>query len=131
MKNLFFMLFVIVALCACTSTHEMSHGVQQQDTLVVDSVMTLSGNLIIGHEVRSFAPDGDSLVYWIIDRSGTLKALYDSAVGIDASPYTPVRAELRVIDKGKSNEGFAADYDGVYEVVEIVEIENVEKGIRS
>lgn len=99
MKNLFFMLFVIVALCACTNTHEKSQGVQQQDTLVVDSVMTLSGNLIIGHEVRSFAPDGDSLVYWIIDRSGTLKALYDSAVGIDASPYTPVRAELRVIDK--------------------------------
>ena len=31
----------------------------------------------------------------------------------------PVHAELEVRDMGKSQEGFAAEYDGVYEVVKI------------
>lgn len=38
----------------------------------------------------------------------------------DQKPYTPIFAEIEFIDKGKSDEGFAADYDGVYEVLKVV-----------
>lgn len=120
MKKLFFMLVALVVLGGCMNSSKKKSAGEQEAMRADDSVMTVSGQLVIGHEVRSFMPDGDTLVYWLIDRSGTLKALYDSAVGIDAEPYTPVRAELKIIDKGLSDEGFSADYDGVYEVVEII-----------
>lgn len=35
---------------------------------------------------------------------------------------TPVYVELEVIDMGKSDEGFAADYAGVYHVMKINKI---------
>ena len=39
-----------------------------------------------------------------------------------SKPYTAVKASLRVVDAGKSAEGFAAEYDGVYRVEEIIDI---------
>lgn len=43
-------------------------------------------------------------------------------IGNNSEPYTPVYAELKVIDTGKSNEGFAAEYAGVYHVKEVLNI---------
>lgn len=37
---------------------------------------------------------------------------------------TPVYVELDVIDMGKTDEGFAADYEGVYSVTKIKKITN-------
>ena len=70
---------------------------------------TVNGRLIIGHEVRSFIADGDTAEYWIIDETDSLKPLYEKAVGEKAKPYTAVKASLRVVDAGKSAEGFAAE----------------------
>lgn len=83
---------------------------------------TVTGRLIIGHEVRSFIAEGDSTEYWIIDKTDSLKPLYEQTVGENAKPYTAVKASLRVIDTGKSTEGFAAEYDGVYQVEEVIDI---------
>ena len=83
---------------------------------------TVNGRLIIGHEVRSFIADGDTAEYWIIDETDSLKPLYEKAVGEKAKPYTAVKASLRVVDAGKSAEGFAAEYDGVYRVKEVIDI---------
>lgn len=130
MKNLFFMLIVLV-IGGCMNSSKKKSMEEQEAMRVADSVMTVSGQLVIGHEVRSFMPDGDTLIYWLIDRSGTLKAMYDSAVGIDASPYTPVKAELKIIDRGPSDDGFSADYDGVYEVIEIVGMEKMVEEVQS
>ena len=59
-----------------------------------------------------------------IDRhKADLQALYDSVVGRGAKPYTPVKATLKVVDAGSSDDGFAADYASVYRVKEIVSIE--------
>lgn len=78
--------------------------------------------MVIGHEVRSFIAKGDTTSYWIIDDSGTLKEEYEKTIGNNSEPYTPVYAELKVIDTGKSNEGFAAEYTGVYHVKEVLNI---------
>lgn len=82
----------------------------------------VEGLLVIGHEVRSFIADGDTAEYWIIDETDSLKPLYEKAVGEKAKPYTAVKASLRVVDAGKSAEGFAAEYDGVYRVKEVIDI---------
>ena len=63
-----------------------------------------------------------TFIYWIIDETDSLKPLYEKAVGEKAKPYTAVKASLRVVDAGKSAEGFAAEYDGVYRVKEVIDI---------
>lgn len=37
-----------------------------------DSVVTVRGRLTIAHEVRSFTAEGDSVEYWVVDKSGDL-----------------------------------------------------------
>ena len=60
------------------------------------------------------------------DSTGTLEASYQKTVGDGAEPYTPVYVELKVRDQGKATDGFALDYDGVYQIEEIVAIKPME-----
>ncbi|MCU6768391.1 lipocalin family protein [Barnesiella propionica] len=83
----------------------------------------VNGELIIGHEVRSFMQKGDSIDYWIVDETGELTQKYDE-VTKGTKNGTPVYAELKVINMGKSNDGFAAEYAGVYKVVTVLNVEN-------
>ena len=76
----------------------------------------------MGHEAYSFTPEGDTLSYWVVDRSGELKKRYEAALPAGSQPYTPVSAELKVKMMGPSSEGFAADYDGVVEVLQIIRV---------
>lgn len=91
-----------------------------------DSVQRVTGQLIIGHEVRSFTADNDTVEYWVVDRSGRLAEAYDSLTG-GVKNGTPVHAELRVIDRGTTDEGFAAEYAGVYQVVEVIGLQPLQK----
>ncbi len=83
----------------------------------------VKGRLIIGHEVRSFTAEGDSCSYWIIDQTEELMQKYDE-ITKGTKNGTPVYVELDVIDMGKTDEGFAADYEGVYSVTKIKKITN-------
>lgn len=83
-----------------------------------DELCTMSGTLRIGHEVRSFMPDGSDKEFWIVDRTGTLVEMYDQLTqGVKNGEA--VSAELRLEYNGKWDDGFAADYDGVYLVREV------------
>ena len=81
-------------------------------------LLSVKGELVIGHEVRSFTSEGDSCNYWIVDETGELIQRYDNITKGVKNGKT-VHAELEVIDLGKSGEGFAADYAGVYQVIKI------------
>lgn len=83
----------------------------------------VKGQLIIGHEVRSFTAEGDSCSYWIIDQTKELIQKYDE-ITKGSKNGTPVYVELDVIDMGKTDEGFAADYERVYSVTKIKKITN-------
>lgn len=48
--------------------------------------------------------------------------MYEAALPAEAKPYTPVPAELKVNVRGFSSEGFAAEYPGVLEVMEILKV---------
>ena len=86
-----------------------------RETFRIDSAVTLRGRVVVAHEVRSFTPAGDSTEYWLIDPSGDLEREYARASGGSTSG-APVDAELTLRYKGTSDEGFAAEYEGVFEV---------------
>lgn len=92
------------------------------DTYPVDSLITLRGRLVVAHEVRAFTPEGDTTEYWVVDPSGALEHQYDRVSGGSTSGM-PLRAELELRYKGPSDEGFAAEYAGVFEVVGIRSME--------
>lgn len=92
-------------------------GIQLEES-VVKEMLTVKGRLVIGHEVRSFVAEGDSADHWIVDKAGELTRRYDELTG-GVKNGTPVYVELEVLDLGPSDEGFAASYDGVYQVVTV------------
>ena len=87
-----------------------------------DSLLTLRGRVVVAHEVRSFIPAGDSTEYWLVDPSGALERQYDRVSG-GATDGRPVDAQMELRYKGPSDEGFAAEYAGVFEVVRILSME--------
>ncbi len=87
-----------------------------------EELRVVKGTLVWGHEARSFKAEGDSLEYWVDDHTGVLEKDYQATVGAGAQPYTPVYVELKVRDMGKAADGFALDYDGVYQVEEVISI---------
>jgi len=85
---------------------------------------SIKGLLTFGHEVSIFEPCGSSMAYWIKDfPDGRLTNLYKEKIGKQPTPYTPVMAELVVKYIGKAEDGFAEQYDGVLEIVEIKSVE--------
>lgn len=94
------------------------------DEVVSENVQTVKGKLVIGHEVRMFVAENGIAEYWVVDKSGKLKSEYERITTGEKS-YTPVYVEMKVKDLGKSDEGFAAAYAGVYEVVDIIDIHSL------
>ncbi len=82
----------------------------------------VSGRLVMGHEVRAFVENGQNKEYWIIDKSGCLYKQYSQIVPIEKGSCIPVNAELKVKELPKMEEGFGAEYDGAYEVIEIISL---------
>lgn len=105
--NIFAGCFVL-ALAACG----------QNQTTIKD----VSGTLVLGHEVRSFTPEGSSQNYWIIDKTGNLMNEYRKVTGSSIINGKPVYALLTVEDICKHSDGFGTDYDGTYNVLKIISL---------
>ena len=123
MKKLFLFASAILALSACSQKAAAQTAAPATET---DSTYTVSGQLVIAHEVRAFTADGDTTEQWIIDKSGKLISDYRSLTGDGVEKATPVKAVLKVKNLGKLDDGFAADYDNALEVVEIVSLQPLE-----
>lgn len=118
-------LIPLAGLCLLTACNPSSHQQTEKSvtqTVNTDSIQVLHGQLIMGHEAYSFTPDADTTAYWVVDKSGELKKRYEAALPSDAKPYTAIPAKLKVRIQGPSSEGFAAEYAGVMEVMEIEEV---------
>lgn len=95
-----------------------SQSTLASQTAFVNELQPVKGELIIGHEVRSFVAEGDTTRYWVTDGTGNLLQKYNEETkGIKNGK--PVYVELEVIDMGKAKEGFATDYTSVYHVLKI------------
>ena len=75
------------------------------------------GTVTFAHEVRTFRPLNDTAVYWLGDRSGYLQQRY-----LDSGrPEWQADAELEVRRVDGAASEFAERYDGVYQVLRVVD----------
>ena len=118
-------LIPLAGLCLLTACNPSSHQQTEKSvtqTVNTDSIQVVHGQLIMGHEAYSFTPDADTTAYWVIDKSGDLKKRYEAVLPSNPTPYPAIPAKLKVRIQGPSSEGFAAEYAGVMEVMEIEEV---------
>lgn len=95
------------------------------DTCETDVLLVQEGILTIGHEVRSFRPDGSDEEFWIIDKTGRLTGMYDKVTG-GMKNGKPAKVRLKLEYNGKWEDGFAAEYAGVYFVREVLAVEKAD-----
>lgn len=117
------MVMLMAAFVACNGSKSAKKADAEVQKTVPAMKLTparqvVKGEVVIGHEVRSFVAEGDTVAYWIIDKTGELLSRYDSLTG-GMKNGKPVQAVLRIENVGKVDDGFAADYPAVYHVVGI------------
>lgn len=130
MKKILFLLSL--ALCACSGGKKEGKPEMTDSVAVFESehntpdssneLCILSGTLCIGHEVCSFKPDGSDDEFWIVDKTGRLDEAYNKAAK-GAKNAKPVRATLKLEYDGVWDDGFAAEYSGVYFVRDIISVQ--------
>lgn len=132
-----FALLMMLGLCACTGNQKSGNAQDGNATdsvrieaatpagtenLQEDSLVTLSGMVRLGHEVRSFQPENSDKEFWIVDKSGQLEEKYNKLTGGNKNGK-PVKATLKLKYDEQWEDGFAAEYDGVYLVSEVIQLE--------
>ena len=110
MKNIYIVLLSLSLLTNCS-----------------DGVKEVEGTVRLGHEVRAFTDNKDQKEYWLLDKSGNLEKAYQEAIHSKIMNYQPVRAKLKVQPRKKSEDGFAAEYDGTYEIKQILTLTTIMK----
>jgi hypothetical protein len=81
-----------------------------------------AGEVVIGHEVRSFTPCGADAAAWLIGTSPalvTMQASYHLNMS-DASPYAPLFMVLTGQPVDQPEEGFGADYPTGFYATQLV-----------
>ena len=73
-----------------------------------------------GHEVNSFHPCGSSQDYWISTSPSINRQLRDFVIQHTTEAYQPVYLRLRGQLSMEKGDGFAADYDGLMHIQEMV-----------
>ena len=75
----------------------------------------LQGLLVYGHEVHTLQPCGDTRTFWV-QTAKPGQGLVTAYRRLATTPYEPVYAELEGDLIHPPATGFAADYDGTFEV---------------
>ena len=75
------------------------------------------GQLVLGHEVRSFIPCGKKVDYWVVDRTGG--ELWKVYQRLTHKPYQPIYVEVRGHLQPPPSAGFGADYERQLTVFEL------------
>ncbi|PIE46796.1 MAG: hypothetical protein CSA42_06425 [Gammaproteobacteria bacterium] len=112
---------------AATSTlAEMYKLTKLDDQDIEFTNKPIKGLLTFGHEVSVFEPLNSAKTYWINDfKDARLTKLYHNTTGNQSAPYTPVVAELVLKDNNNLKQGFAEQYDGVVDVINIKSVERI------
>jgi hypothetical protein len=85
---------------------------------------TLSGRYIYGHEANSFQPCGEEKVYWVEGSNKMLELMAEKYSKLATEPYEEVFANIVGKHIGKAVDGFAVDYDGKIQVIELMLMRN-------
>ena len=104
------------------SKYLVSREGRLEEVLLDDGELIVAGEVVIGHEVRSFTPCGASQAAWLLGDSPALPsvmAVYHLTMS-DASPYTPLLMVLTGKPAPPPAEGFGADYPAGFRTVELI-----------
>ena len=83
---------------------------------------TVAGAYVFGHEVRSFQPCGSSAVYWARPLSPEIGQRLRARHGeLSDEPYARIYVVLTGRPSDEQPVGFAASYDGYFDITGIVE----------
>lgn len=82
-------------------------------------IKTFKGLYTLGDEVNTFRDCNTGKVYWVEDESKKLTAAYQKTKVFLSYPYESVYAELKGYLKGKSNIGYAEEYENVLLVTNV------------
>jgi len=89
---------------------------------LTDGEMIAAGEVVIGHEVRSFTPCGSAEASWLVGDSAALPAMQVAyhRVMSDSSPYTPLFMVLTGRPSGPPAEGFGAGYPSGFRASQLI-----------
>jgi hypothetical protein len=100
--------------------------VSKEDALeeigIADGEVLVAGEVVIGHEVRSFSPCGACESFWLVGGSPALamvQVAYHLAMS-DAPPYTPLFMVLVGKPTESPADGFGADYPAGFRATRLV-----------
>ena len=89
---------------------------------------SIAGCYTFGHEVNVFKPlQGDS-VFWVVGPDDVLQRLRSVHDSLTSKPYEQVWARVLAKRSTQKPDGFAADYNGLLEVRQVVEIRRAGAG---
>jgi uncharacterized membrane protein len=107
-----------------TKAVDSTEAVDSTPTVINKNPVILKGLYTFGHEVRSFRDCGGSqTVYWVNDSLASLRERYEKTNRFPSYPYESVYAEVKGYLAGKSNLGYASEYENVLVVTEIIKVE--------
>ena len=89
----------------------------------VAAVTLVKGIYTWGPEVETFSPCNTNKTYWLEGSETMLAPLQEMALKkADAGneAYQPIYVELQAAQAGKATDGFAADYDGLMQLHQVV-----------
>ena len=104
------------------SAYLSSRGGRLEAISLADHEILAAGEVVIGHEMRSFTPCGLEETAWLLGDSPALPAVqlaYHAAMS-DQSPYTPLLMVLTGHVVAAPQEGFGADYPAGFRAVQLV-----------
>ncbi|WP_017220672.1 hypothetical protein [Moritella dasanensis] len=115
--NYLIALLMLVLIQACTATVEEQ---RQAET----KVPTIFGHYTYGHEVNSFRPCGEKQDFWVKGSNDTLELMTQKYSALVTKLYDEVFVEIKGNFESKASDGFAMDYDGQVNILELVHMKN-------
>lgn len=127
MRSYILMFISIISFICCSSPNKQAE--------VVDSVQTSSpgvpaadttpvifkGLYTVGNEVNTFQDcSSRDQVYWVNDSIASLRKHYENATKSFSYPYESVYVEVKGYLAGRSKLGYAADYENVLVITEVI-----------
>lgn len=139
MKNLTILAICLVLLgCRSNTQTDVGKDTAAMDTLPLDGTSTdtiktnpkstnpselkvFKGLYVSGNEVRTFRDCANSkAIYWLEDESKKLASSYRKTEGFLSYPYESIYVEIKGYLKGKSNMGYASEYENVLVVTDVI-----------
>ncbi|HUH33038.1 MAG TPA: hypothetical protein VLZ28_03740 [Daejeonella sp.] len=127
------LLILILTACfiSCNSPAPTNSQADSASAVVADTPaqaidqtpVTFTGIYTFGNEVNTFRDCTNQKTYWVNDSLATLRKAYEKTVQPLTYPYESIYAEIKGYLAGRSELGYASEYENVLVVTEIIKSE--------